>query len=110
MRSLLLSLALLLAASAAGAEPLALRRPRPAPARRYLVAGSVLLGVGYLVALGLAVRYEEGELAVPAIGPLVDLRRCRGCAHGPVGQGEIGGLVLDSALQAAGATLLSLAF
>jgi hypothetical protein len=101
----MLLLLLVLSCATARADHTDLRRPRPN--RRMIIAGSILLGIGYLVALGMAIRYEEGELATPMLGPLVDLRRCRGCERSPVGQGEIGGLLLDSMLQAAGGTLLT---
>jgi hypothetical protein len=92
----------LLTPSAAAASS---RRDRPN--LRYVISGSVVLGVFYVVPLALAIRYEEGELAVPVLGPLIDLRRCRDCTASPVEQGVVAGLVLDAALQAAGAALLT---
>lgn len=79
---------------------------RHQPRLRYVISGAVVLGVFYTTALALAIRFEEGELAVPVLGPLIDLRRCRECTASPVEQGVVAGLVLDALLQAAGASLL----
>lgn len=79
---------------------------RKRPDLRYVISGAVLLGAFYVPALALAIRYEEGELALPVLGPIIDLRRCRDCTGDAVGRGEVAGLVLDAALQAAGASLL----
>jgi hypothetical protein len=81
-------------------------RVRRKPDLRYVISGAVLLGVFYTLPLALAIRFEEGELAVPVLGPLIDLRRCSGCTANSVEQGVVAGLVLDAALQAAGASLL----
>jgi hypothetical protein len=103
MKGLALALALLLAvpATAAASPP----RDRKKPNLRYVISGAVVFGVFYTLALALAIRAEEGELAVPILGPLIDLRRCRECTGSPVEQGVVAGLVLDAALQAAGASL-----
>jgi hypothetical protein len=98
-----LLLATVLAFEALGDEPKPERRK---PDLRYVVSGAVLLGFFYVLPLALAIRYEEGELAAPVLGPLIDLRRCRDCTAGPIGQGEVAGLVVDSLLQAAGVSLL----
>jgi hypothetical protein len=82
------------------------RKPeRRRPDLRYVISGAVLFGVFYLIPLALAIRYEEGELAVPVLGPLIDLRRCSSCTRTPAGQGEVAGLVVDALLQAAGVSL-----
>ena len=73
---------------------------------RYVVSGAVLLGFFYTLSAALAIRFEEPELSVPVLGPLIDLRRCSGCTASPVEQGIVAGMVLDSLLQATGATLL----
>lgn len=86
----------------ADAQPPARRRPD----LRYVISGAVLFGVFYTGALALAIRFEEGELAVPVLGPLIELHRCRDCTASPVEQGVVAGLVLDALLQAAGASLL----
>jgi hypothetical protein len=96
--------ALLVAAPAFADAP---ARARRKPALRYVVSGAVLLGVFYTASLALAIRYEEGELALPVLGPLVDLRRCRECAANPIERGVVSGLVLDAVVQAAGASLLA---
>lgn len=106
MRVLALVLALLLSAPS-GAEEASPRAARK-PELRYVVSGAVLFGFFYLLPLALAIRYEEGELSVPVIGPLIDLRRCRDCTASPVEQGVVAGLVLDALLQAAGASLFVL--
>jgi hypothetical protein len=79
--------------------------PRRKPDLRYVISGAVVFGVFYAASLALAVRFEEGELAVPVLGPLIDLHRCRDCTAAPVEQGVVAGLVLDALLQAAGASL-----
>jgi hypothetical protein len=99
MKTIALILALLVAAPAHGTE-------RRKPKLRLVVSGAVLAGVFYVLPLALAIRYEEGELAVPVLGPLIDLRRCHDCTSGPLGQGEVAGLVLDSLFQAGGVALL----
>ena len=76
------------------------------PDLRYVVSGAVVFGIFYLLPLALSIRYEEGELAMPVLGPLIDLRRCRDCTANSVEQGVVAGLVLDALLQAAGASLL----
>jgi hypothetical protein len=95
-----LVLALLLVTPAHAKERL------PRPKLRLVVSGAVLAGVFYVIPLALAIRYEEGELAVPLLGPLIDLRRCHDCTAGPIGQGEVAGLVLMSIFQAGGAAML----
>ena len=103
MRPVALLLALLLSVPAMAEEvPPPVRRK---PDLRYLVSGAVLFGLFYTLPLALAIRYEEGELAVPVLGPLIDLRRCHDCTASSIGQGEVAGLVLDAVLQAAGASL-----
>jgi hypothetical protein len=82
--------------------------PRRKPDLRYVISGAALLGFFYVSALALAIRFEEGELAVPVLGPLIDLRRCRDCTASPAEQGVVAGLVLDALFQAAGASLLVL--
>jgi len=104
MKPWLLLLAMILVASAAHAAP----ARRHQPELRYVISGSIVLGVFYALPLALAIRYEEGELALPVLGPLIDLRRCRDCTGSPVGKGVVSGLVLDAALQAAGAALLTM--
>ena len=86
-----------------GEEP-----PPPRPKRKLEIAGGVLFGVGYVTALGLAIRYEQGELAVPVLGPLIDLHRCHDCTGSRIESGIIGGLVLDFAIQATGVALFTL--
>ena len=105
MRIVALLLAFLVAASAMAEE---VAPPRRKPDLRYVVSGAVVLGVFYTLSVALAIRFEEGELAVPILGPLIDLRRCRECTASPVEQGVVAGLVLDAVLQAAGASLLVL--
>jgi hypothetical protein len=102
MRAIALALALLLAAPAAAGET---PPPRRRPDLRYVVSGALLFGFFYAVPLALAIRYEEGELAVPLLGPLIDLRRCRDCTASPVEQGVVAGLVIDAVAQAAGVAL-----
>jgi hypothetical protein len=92
----------LLSFQAVADEPKPERRK---PDLRYVISGAVLFGVFYLSTIGLAIRYEEGELAVPVLGPLIDLRRCVSCTGNPVGQGEVAGFVVDALLQAAGVSL-----
>jgi len=99
MKTFALILALLVAAPAHATE-------RRKPKLRLVISGAVLAGVFYVMPLALAIRYEEGELAVPVLGPLIDLRRCHDCTSGPVGKGEVAGLVLDSLFQAGGVALL----
>jgi hypothetical protein len=94
-------LALLLAAPTRAGE-VALHRK---PDLRYVISGAALFGFFYVSALALAIRFEEGELAVPVLGPLIDLRRCRECTASPVEQGVVAGLVIDAVFQAAGASL-----
>jgi len=103
MRVLVFALALALSMPASADEVLA--RPVRKPDLRYVVSGAVLFGFFYLLPLALAIRYEEGELAVPVFGPLIDLRRCRDCTANSIEQGVVAGLVLDAVLQAAGASL-----
>ena len=103
MRALALALALSLA-SPAVATPEA--RARRQHRLRYVVSGAVLLGFFYTLAAALSIRFEEPELSVPVLGPLIDLRRCSGCTANPIEGGVVAGLVLDSVLQATGATLL----
>lgn len=101
MKVAALVLALLFARSVRAEEA-----PRPGkPDLRYVVSGAAVFGVFYAASLALAIRFEEGELAVPVLGPLIDLHRCRECTASPVEQGVVAGLVLDAALQAAGASL-----
>ncbi len=78
---------------------------RRQPDLRYVISGAALFGVFYAGALALAIRFDEGELAVPVLGPLIDLHRCRECTASAVEQGVVAGLVLDALLQAAGASL-----
>jgi hypothetical protein len=106
VRAVAMTLSLLIATAAIADE--AAPRVRRKPDLRYVVSGAVLLGVFYALPLALAIRFEEGELAVPLLGPLVDLRRCSGCTANSVEQGVVAGLVLDTVLQAAGASLLIL--
>jgi hypothetical protein len=105
VRTLALALTLLQAHAAVAGEAPAVRRK---PDDRYVISGAALLGVFYAASLALAIRYEEGELAVPVVGPLIDLRRCRDCTASSAGQAEVAGLVLDAAVQAAGVGLLAL--
>lgn len=102
MRALALLLALLVATPAVADEA----HPHRKPKLRYVISGAVLLGFFYTAAAALAIRFEEPELSVPVLGPLIGLRRCSGCTASPVEQGIVAGMVLDSVLQAAGATLL----
>jgi hypothetical protein len=102
MRLGALFLAGLLTVQAFGDEP---KRERRRPDLRYVVSGASVFGFFYLSSLGLAIRYEEPELAVPVLGPLIDLHRCRECTASSVEQGVVAGLVLDALLQAAGASL-----
>jgi hypothetical protein len=99
--ALLLSLLVASPATAEDKPP----RPRKKPDLRYVVSGAALFGFFYLLPLALAIRYEEGELAVPVLGPLIDLRRCRDCTASPIEQGVVAGLVLDAVFQAAAASL-----
>jgi hypothetical protein len=102
MKPCALLLAMLLASQAVADKP---KPERRRPDLRYVISGAVLFGVFYVIPLALAIRYEEPELAVPVLGPLIDLRRCRDCTGSPQGQGEVAGLVLDALLQAAGVSL-----
>ena len=104
MRAVALALSLVVVTPAIADE--SAPRVRRKPDLRYVISGAVLLGVFYTLPLALAIRFEEGELAVPLLGPLIDLRRCSGCTANSVEQGIVAGLVLDAALQAAGASLL----
>jgi len=81
---------------------------RPQSSRRFEIAGAVLFGGAYTVSLGLSIRYEQGELAVPLLGPLIDLHRCHDCTGSRIESGIIGGLVLDFALQATGIAFFSI--
>jgi hypothetical protein len=103
MKMLVLVLALVLAAPS-GAEEAELRVLRK-PDLRYVVSGAVVFGFFYLLPRALSIRFEEGELSVPVIGPLIDLRRCRDCTANSIEQEIVAGLVLDAVLQAAGASL-----
>lgn len=91
----------------AGADETAARIARR-PDLRLVVSGAVVLGFFYALPLALAIRYEEGELALPVLGPLVELRRCRGCTADSIEAGIVAGLVVDGVLQAAGASLIVL--
>lgn len=103
MKTLALVLALVVATPAyANSDARAHQKPK----LRYVISGAVLLGFFYTASLALAIRFEEPELSVPVLGPLIGLRRCSGCTASPVEQGVVAGFVLDSALQAAGAALL----
>jgi hypothetical protein len=79
---------------------------KPRPRRGLTAAGAVISTVGYLPALALAIHYRQGELALPVLGPLVDLRRCQGCTASAAEQGVVAGLALDAVVQAAGLALL----
>ncbi len=103
MKAFALALALLMATPAIAKDDARAHRPHRL---RYVVSGAVLLGFFYTLSAALAIRFEEPELSVPVLGPLIDLRRCGGCTASPVEQGIVAGMVLDSVLQAAGATLL----
>ena len=103
MRAAALLMALLVAAPTRAEE---VAPPRRKPDLRYVISGAALFAFFYVSALALAIRFEEGELAVPVLGPLIDLRRCRECTASPVEQGVVAGLVLDAVFQAAGASLL----
>jgi hypothetical protein len=94
-----LALTLLVAAPTRAGQ----RRPK----LRLVISGAVIAGAFYLVPLALAIRYQEGELAVPVLGPLIDLRRCHECTASPIGKGEVAGLVLDAIFQAGGVALLA---
>jgi hypothetical protein len=96
-----LLLALLFATSVSAEET----PPRRKPNLRYVISGAAVFGFFYATSLALAIRFEEGELAVPVLGPLIDLHRCHECTASPVEQGVVAGFVLDAALQAAGAAL-----
>jgi hypothetical protein len=76
------------------------------PPRGLEIAGGVLLAVSYLASLSLAIHYQQPELALPVLGPLVDLRRCDRCTGSPAEDAIISGLVADAALQTAGVALL----
>ncbi len=76
------------------------------PRRGLEISGGVLLAVGYLTSLVLAIHYQQPELALPVLGPLVDLRRCDRCTGSPTQDAVISGLVVDAALQTAGVALL----
>ncbi|HEX6838948.1 MAG TPA: hypothetical protein VF334_20360 [Polyangia bacterium] len=102
MKALALALALVASTPAAARQDARAHRQR----LRYVVSGAVLLGFFYTLSAALAIRFEEPELSVPVLGPLIDLRRCSGCTASPVEQGIVAGMVLDSLLQATGATLL----
>lgn len=103
MKAIALALALFTATQACAEEVPA--RARRKPDLRYVISGAAVFGFFYLVPLGLAIRFEEGELSVPVIGPLIDLRRCRDCTANAIEQGVVAGLVLDAVLQAAGVSL-----
>ena len=103
MKAIALALALAVAAPAVARDDARLHRRQRL---RYVVSGAVLLGFFYTLSAALAIRFEEPELSVPVFGPLIDLRRCSGCTASPVEQGIVAGMVLDSLLQAAGASLL----
>ena len=76
------------------------------PPRGLEIAGGVIIAVSYLASLTLAIHYDQPELALPILGPLVDLRRCDRCTGNPAEDGIISGLVVDAALQTAGVALL----
>jgi hypothetical protein len=75
--------------------------------RRLEIAGGVVFGVFYALPIGLAIRFEQGELAVPVLGPLIDLHRCQNCTSNPIESGIVAGLVVDFALQATGVALFT---
>jgi hypothetical protein len=102
MKWIALLLALVLATPARADERPRRRRPN----LRLVISGATIAAVFYVIPLALAIRYEEGELAVPVLGPLIDLRRCHDCTARPIGQGEVAGLVLDAVFQAGGVALL----
>lgn len=103
MRLVVLLLVVIVATPARAGETPPRRRK---PDLRYVTSGAVVLGLFYATSLALAIRFEEGELAVPLLGPLIDLRRCRDCTASAVEQGVVAGFVLDAVLQAGGASLL----
>jgi hypothetical protein len=102
VRLVVLLLVLLVAAPIRARETPPTRRK---PDLRYVISGAAVFGVFYAASLALAIRFEEGELAVPVLGPLIDLHRCRECTAAPIEQGVVAGLVVDALLQAAGASL-----
>jgi hypothetical protein len=107
VKAIAFALVLLIATTAVAPDvPPPVRRK---PDLRYVASGAVLFGFFHVLALALAIRYEEGELAVPVLGPLIDLRRCRECTANTVEQGVVAGLVLDAVFQAAGASLFIVA-
>jgi hypothetical protein len=95
--------ATLLGESSALAEEAAWRHDR-----RLEIAGGVVFGVAYALPVGLAIRFEQGELAVPVLGPLIDLHRCQDCTGSRIESGIVAGLVVDFALQATGVTLFTI--
>ncbi len=98
-----LLLLMLCASRAATAEP----SPALRSDQRLLVAGGSLLAFGYAIPLALALRFDQPELVVPVLGPLIDLRRCHNCTGSAIESGIIAGLVLDSAIQSVGLILIT---
>jgi hypothetical protein len=76
--------------------------------RRLEIAGGTVFAVSYALPIGLAIRFEQGELAVPVLGPLIDLHRCQNCTGSPIESGIVAGLVVDFALQATGVALFTI--
>ena len=76
------------------------------PRRPFPLAGTLTFGLSYAVAFGFAVRFEEPELYVPVLGPIINLHRCRDCTGSAAEKGVIAGLLLDSTVQATGVALI----
>lgn len=94
----------LLAARHAGAEPARTLRSD----QRLLIGGSSLFALSYALPFGLALRFDQPELLVPVLGPLIDLHRCHNCTGSAIESGIIAGLVLDTALQSVGVILITI--
>ncbi len=84
-------------------------KPRPKrqrPKLSFVIAGTAMFAAGYLPALVFGGRFTQGELGIPILGPLIDLRRCNRCTGTSAENGAVAGLVLDAAVQAAGLALV----
>jgi hypothetical protein len=76
------------------------------PKQSFPLAGTITFGTSYALAFGFAIRFDEPELLIPVLGPIIDLHRCRDCTASGAEKAVIAGFILDSAAQAAGVALI----